>query len=104
VGCIPPLKALLYSPRPPLRVLSEALDTLGAGLIPTTIPLLGAVLYRLVDAAPPGLARGILWSATRRQRCLALCWIRRLLLCSLHTLLLPAAGARGLRGCRRESQ
>lgn len=46
VGCIPPVKALLYAPRPALRVLAEALDTLGAGLIPTTIPLLGAVLYR----------------------------------------------------------
>ncbi|KAL4424764.1 hypothetical protein ABPG77_000804 [Micractinium sp. CCAP 211/92] len=46
VGCIPPAKSLLYSPRPPLRVLTEALDTLAAGLIPTTIPLLGAVLYR----------------------------------------------------------
>lgn len=46
VGCIPPLKYLLYSPHPPLRVISETLDTLGDGLIPTTIPLLGAVLYR----------------------------------------------------------
>ncbi len=46
VGCIAPLKSLLYSPHAPLRVLSEALETLGAGLIPTTIPLLGAVLYR----------------------------------------------------------
>ncbi|KAL4437147.1 hypothetical protein ABPG75_004286 [Micractinium tetrahymenae] len=46
VGCIPPLKALLYSPHPPLRVLAEALDTLGHGLIPTAIPLLGAALSR----------------------------------------------------------
>ena len=47
VGCIPPVKGLFTgSPHPPLQLLSEAAGTLGQGLIPTTIPLLGAVLYR----------------------------------------------------------
>ncbi|PSC75420.1 auxin efflux carrier [Micractinium conductrix] len=46
VGCVPPLKGLIYAPHPPLRVLREALDTLGNGLLPANIPLLGAVLYR----------------------------------------------------------
>lgn len=46
VGCVPPAKALLFAPNPPLRVLAEAMETLGNGLIPITLPLLGAVLYR----------------------------------------------------------
>ena len=47
MGCIPPVKGLFTgSPHPPLQLLSEAAGTLGQGLIPTTIPLLGAVLYR----------------------------------------------------------
>ena len=46
VGCVPAAKGLLYSANPPLRVLAEALDTLGSGLIPVSLPLLGAVLYR----------------------------------------------------------
>lgn len=46
VGCISPIKSLLFAPNPPLRVLAEALETLGNGLIPVTLPLLGAVLYR----------------------------------------------------------
>lgn len=46
MGCVPPAKALLFAPNPPLRVLAEAMETLGNGLIPITLPLLGAVLYR----------------------------------------------------------
>ncbi|EFN59257.1 hypothetical protein CHLNCDRAFT_137557 [Chlorella variabilis] len=55
-GCIPAVKGLLYSPHPPLRMLSEALDALGTGLIPTAIPLLGAVLYR--QAGSPAVVWG----------------------------------------------
>jgi hypothetical protein len=53
VGCVPWLRGLLYrDPRAeggggaPLRVVADALDLLGAGLIPGAIPLLGAVLWR----------------------------------------------------------
>jgi predicted permease len=45
VGCTPPVRALLYGPNPPLRVVASAIDQLAAGLIPAAIPLLGAVLY-----------------------------------------------------------
>jgi predicted permease len=45
VGCTPPVRALLYGPSPPLRVVARAIDQLAAGLIPAAIPLLGAVLY-----------------------------------------------------------
>ncbi|KAI3433898.1 hypothetical protein D9Q98_003700 [Chlorella vulgaris] len=45
-GCIPAVKALFFGPNPPLRMLSEACDALGAGLIPVATPMLGAVLYR----------------------------------------------------------
>jgi hypothetical protein len=40
------VKALFFGPNPPLRMLSEACDALGAGLIPVATPMLGAVLYR----------------------------------------------------------
>lgn len=46
VGCIAPVKALLFGPAPPLRSLAEALRLLAQGLIPSAIPLLGAVLWR----------------------------------------------------------
>ena len=46
VGCVAPLRGLLYGPAPLLRPLAEALELLSEGLIPTAIPLLGAVLYR----------------------------------------------------------
>eukprot|EP00887_Chlorella_sp_A99_P005248 scaffold1.g5248.t1 len=50
VGCIPAVKALLYpsapGATPPLHVVAETLEQLGGGLIPTVVPLLGAVLSR----------------------------------------------------------
>ena len=46
VGCIPPAKALFYGPRPPLGLVTEALEALAQGLIPVSLPLLGAVLSR----------------------------------------------------------
>ncbi len=46
VGCIPPLKALLFSDHPPLRFVTETLDVLSGAMIPSTVMVLGAVLYR----------------------------------------------------------
>lgn len=46
MGCVPALKALLYGPNAPLQPLADVLSTLGNGLIPGAIPLLGAQLYR----------------------------------------------------------
>ena len=48
------MKALLYGTGSPLRALAGALDTLGAGLIPAAIPLLGAILYRWVGGRAGG--------------------------------------------------
>lgn len=58
VGCIAPVKALLYGPHPPLRVVSEALETLSDGLIPISLPLLGAVLARWVGWLVAGEREG----------------------------------------------
>ena len=60
IGCIPAAKQLLYSPDPPLRVVSESLELLGGGLIPTAVPLLGAVLSRCAGAGAqvPACAEG----------------------------------------------
>jgi predicted permease len=46
VGCIGPARNLLYSEDAPLKPVSQALDLLGQGLIPSAIPLLGAVLSK----------------------------------------------------------
>ena len=46
VGCIGPIRDLLYSDDAPLKPVSQALDLLGQGLIPSAIPLLGAVLSK----------------------------------------------------------
>ncbi|GAB4818022.1 hypothetical protein N2152v2_005068 [Parachlorella kessleri] len=59
VGCIQPAKALLYGDNPPLRAISGVLTTLGSGLIPSTIPLLGALLYR-----GPGESSQLPWRVT----------------------------------------
>ena len=47
VGCVPPLRHLLYGPSAPLKVVGEAIAQLGNGLVPAAIPVLGAVLYRV---------------------------------------------------------
>lgn len=46
VGSVPPAKALLFGPHPPLQLVTEALDMLSDGLLPVSLPLLGAVLSR----------------------------------------------------------
>jgi len=46
VGCIGPIRNLFYSDNAVLKPVSQALDFLGQGLIPSAIPLLGAVLSR----------------------------------------------------------
>lgn len=68
VGCIPPVKGLLYGPRPPLRVVSEALDTLSGGLIPVSLPLLGAVLSRKAGNAGVVLRFApVVWEAVKHS-------------------------------------
>lgn len=80
-GCIPAVKGLLYSPHPPLRMLSEALDALGTGLIPTAIPLLGAVLYR--QAGSPA----VVWGSQAGRLAGTLLHVARLHLhCSSHPM------------------
>lgn len=46
VGCIAPARRALYGDDAPLGFLGDTIETLGDGLIPCTITLLGAVLYR----------------------------------------------------------
>ncbi|KAL6785981.1 hypothetical protein ACKKBG_A00915 [Auxenochlorella protothecoides x Auxenochlorella symbiontica] len=46
VGCIAPARNALYGHDAPLTFLGDTIETLGNGLIPCTIVLLGAVLYR----------------------------------------------------------
>ena len=46
VGCVPPIRRLLFDDNEPyLKPISEALRLLANGLIPSSIPLLGAVLF-----------------------------------------------------------
>jgi hypothetical protein len=56
VGCVPGLKALFFGPGAKLQLISDTLDMVGNGLVPTAVPLLGAIVYRWAFG---GLWRGV---------------------------------------------